>query len=89
MKVLIFTSATCIPCRQLKPHMLRLQARHGFEMEVIEASPVTQPLFEQHGVRGVPMVIAVNDQDERMGAFAGAQAEAICENYLRTWGVIE
>lgn len=89
MKVILFTAQNCIPCKQLKPTMEKLQERYGFTLELVEASQETQALFEQHGVRAAPTVIAVNDQNERVGIFAGAQGIHICEARLRDWGVIQ
>lgn len=89
MEILIFTSPTCIPCRQLKPTMMRLQEMHSFQLRVIEASAETQAEFERYNVRTVPTVIALNAAGEKAAMFVGAQGEAMCENYLRKWGVIQ
>jgi len=89
MKVVIFTSPTCIPCRQLKPTLMRLQEMHGFELRVVEASAETQAEFERYGIRTVPTVICLNKDGEKTNAFVGAQGEAMCENYLRKWEVIK
>lgn len=89
MKVLLFTAQNCIPCRQLKPTMAKLQEQYGFALESIEASAESQPIFTEYGVRAAPTVIALNDAGERVGMFAGAQGIHIVEARLREWGVIK
>lgn len=88
-KLLVFTSPSCAPCRQLKPNLQKLQEEHGFEATYYELSDDTRAVFSVHGVRQVPFVIGVDEAGGRKGAFFGAQAAPILEKHLRDWGVIE
>lgn len=88
-EILLFTSPTCAPCRQLKPNLEALQARHKFKMRLFELSAVNRADFEAYDVRQVPFVICRDPETgEQFGKFFGAQALPILENHLKQWGVI-
>jgi len=88
IEVILFTSPTCGPCKQLKPNMVKLQAQHQFKLRVIEYSEQTKGEFDANAIRVAPTCIGVNEHGERLGIFVGAQALPILENHLRKWGVI-
>lgn len=87
-KLLVFTSPTCGPCRVLKPALAKIQAAHGFEMEIIELSPVTRVEFDARSVRGAPTVICLNDDGSEVGRFVGSMAPNDLEAQLQVWNVI-
>lgn len=87
-EVLLFTSPTCGPCKQLKPNMIKLQDQYRFRMRIIELSEETKPEFEARNVRAAPTCIAVDQNGNQLGIFVGAQALPILEKRLQDWGVI-
>jgi len=89
LQILLFTSPTCGPCKQLKPNMVKLQSQHQFKMRLVELGDDTRSQFEGYGVRQVPFVICEDvESGERVGQFFGAQALPILEDKLKKWGVI-
>lgn len=88
MEILIFTSPTCAPCRQVKPELLKLQERHKFRVRVVEASPENGCVFLDKNVRAVPTVIGVTDEGVELGRFTGPTPPVLIEQYLKNWGAI-
>lgn len=84
--VRIFTSATCAPCKQLKPE-LEFQAQHrGFELIKTELSPETQAEFAKFGIRAVPVTVLL-DGDVEVDRFIGPMTASGIEAKLNEWGV--
>lgn len=87
MEILMFTSATCAPCQNLKPAVLRMQDWHKFRLRLVEASPATREEFAQYNVRSVPTIVCLNDDGSEKGRFTGGFPTAL-EEQLKRWGVI-
>lgn len=87
MKILIFTEASCEPCKQLRELGERFAKRYGFDFEVIRAE-TDRDAFLKWGISGVPAVV-IADGETRRGWFMGAQSETSFESKLRKFGVIE
>lgn len=86
-EIIVFTSATCAPCKQLKPDMEALQQEHGFPMRYVEMSHDNAPEFMKFGVRTVPTTVC-HDGDAELGRFIGAQTPTAILSQLQTWGVV-
>lgn len=85
-EIVIYTSPTCGPCKQLKPALEAQAASRGFPLRIVEASFETQEEFITAGVRVVPTVIVLADGKEA-GRFTGARTPAQLEEQLVNWGL--
>lgn len=85
-KVLVFTSATCAPCQQLKPEIEKRQAERGFDMEVFVLEENANP-FSQFKVRAAPTVVCINENGVEVGRFTGGIPPAALDNHLKNWGL--
>lgn len=86
-EVIVFTSATCAPCKQLKPDLEALQAEHGFSMRYVEMSHENAQEFMKFGVRSVPTTVC-HDGVSEVGRFIGAQTPTAVLSQLQEWGVL-
>lgn len=85
-ELIVFTSATCAPCKQLKPELEFQQQQRGFAMRIVEMTFENKDEFAKYGVRGVPTVVC-RDGEEEIGRFIGAMTPTAVGNYLDTWGL--
>ena len=88
MEVLIYTSPTCGPCKQLKPHLIELAIRNKFHLRTIEASMETQHAFIEAGVRAVPTIVVLEGGVEKARR-TGALSPAALEAFMREQEVIQ
>lgn len=84
--VLIYTSPTCGPCKQLKPELMAQAVARGFSVITVEASFDTQAQFQQAGVRTVPTVV-FEDDDVEIDRFTGFKSPAALAAQLTAWGL--
>lgn len=85
-EVVIFTSPSCAPCKQMKPVLESLAQERGFPVRQIEMSIGNQAMFVKYGVRTVPTVVC-QDGEEEIGRFTGGKTPAALEEQLAAWGV--
>jgi len=85
-ELIVFTSLTCAPCKQLKPELERLQQQRGFSMRIVQMTPATSSLFDKYGVRAVPTVVC-RDGGSEIGRFVGAMTPTAVECKLAEWGL--
>jgi len=85
-EVIVFTSPTCAPCKQLKPE-LEFQSKHrDFPMRVVEMKFENQEEFAKYGVRNVPTVVC-HDGEQEIGRFIGGMTTTAIEAKLAEWGL--
>ena len=85
-EVIVFTSPTCAPCKQLKPE-LEFQSQHrGFAMRVVEMKFENQAEFAKYEVRSVPTVVC-HDGEQEIGRFIGGMTTTAIEAKLAEWGL--
>lgn len=91
-EVIVFTSPTCAPCKQLKPVLEDLSAQKGFSLRYVEMKPSNQAEFMTHEVRSVPTVVCVEIDDEHnqteLGRFIGGMTYNAVETQLAMWGIV-
>lgn len=86
-ELIVFTSPTCAPCKQLKPDLEALQAQHGFTMRYVSMEPANAQEFMKFGVRTVPTVVC-HDGESEVGRFIGAMTPTAILAQFETWGVL-
>lgn len=86
-KLVIYTSPTCGPCKQLKPTLVEVAQANDIELEVVEASKDTEQEFIAKGIRAVPTVISYKDGYE-IGRFTGGKTRTEVIKYLENWGML-
>lgn len=85
-EVIVFSSTTCAPCKQIKPE-LEFQAQHrGFPVRFVEMAIANQAEFAKYEVRSVPTVIC-HDGDQEIGRFIGGLGATAIEAKLAEWGL--
>lgn len=84
-EVIIFTGATCAPCKVVKPELEFQAAQRGFPLRVVEMKAENAAVFSQYGVRSVPTVVC-HDGETEIGRFIGAQTANAIEARLIEWG---
>lgn len=85
-KLIVFSSKTCAPCRQLKPALEEQAQARGFAMTVVDMSLDNQSVFAEHNVRTVPTVVCVDGETE-VGRFSGFISLTALEERLSAWGL--
>lgn len=83
-KVVIFTSPTCGPCKDLKPKLIEQAETRGFNLEIVELSDDTRPRFTQHGIRAVPVTMLMENESE-VERVAGRITPMALEAKLNDW----
>jgi len=79
-KILYFSASWCGPCKMLGPIMESLSGQINYEKIDVDNN---QDLSIQYGVRNVPTLVLV-DNNEAVGRLVGVQSkEAILEFYNR------
>jgi len=79
-KILYFSAAWCGPCKMLGPIMESLSGQINYEKIDVDNN---QDLSIQYGVRNVPTLVLV-ENNEAVGRLVGVQSkEAILEFYNR------
>lgn len=77
--VVLFSTATCAPCKVVKPMMDKLSDELQFPLARIDALE-QQELFVALGLRSVPTLLVFRN-GERVDALAGHKPES----YMRMW----
>lgn len=85
MKVLLFTSNNCAPCKVLKPELMRLKKERNFELDVFVLEDGAEP-FTEYKIRNVPAVICMKGAKE-VGRLVGASTPAALVQKLEGWGL--
>lgn len=85
-EVILFSGATCAPCKQIKPELEFQSQQRGFPLRVVEMKAENATVFAQYGVRSVPTVVC-HDGEVEIGRFIGAQTAAAIEAKLNGWGL--
>lgn len=83
----LFTSATCGPCKRLKPRMAAMAEARGFELHVLDIAQ-EMPAVRALGIRGVPAMVALGPVGEPRLLFQGDRPDADIERLLTENGVI-
>jgi len=79
-KILYFSAAWCGPCKMLGPIMESLSGQINYEKIDVDNN---QDLSIQYGVRNIPTLVLV-ENEEAVGRLVGVQSkEAILEFYNR------
>ena len=76
-KILYFTAAWCAPCKALSPIMDSLQGQINFDKIDVDTNT---DLSAQYGVRGVPLLVLVENGNE-VGRLVGAQTKETILNF--------
>lgn len=85
-EVIVFSSPTCAPCKQIKPE-LEFQAGHrGFPLRFVEMKFENQAEFAKYEVRSVPTVVC-HDGEQEIGRFIGGMTTTAIEAKLAEWGL--
>lgn len=85
-EVIVFSSPTCAPCKQIKPE-LEFQSQHrGFALRFVEMAFANQAEFAKYEVRSVPTVVC-HDGESEVGRFIGAMTSTAIEAKLAEWGL--
>lgn len=87
-RIVIYTSPTCGPCKQLKPILVELTDANKITLEVVDASDETKVRFIDNGIRAVPTVVCIRDGRE-YSRFTGIQTQAGIIKYLKNWGMLD
>lgn len=86
-QLVIYTSPTCGPCKQLKPALIDLAETNGVPLTVIDASEETKPDFQINGIRAVPTVVYIRNGRE-YARFTGAMTRSEIQKYFQNWGLL-
>ena len=76
-KILYFTAAWCAPCKALSPVMDSLQGQINFDKIDVDSNT---DLSAQYGVRGVPSLVLLENEEE-IGRLVGVQSKESILNF--------
>lgn len=87
-KVVVFTSATCGPCKRLKPELQAQALDRGFNLEIVELATdgSNRDKFREAGVTGVPVTVLM-DGNKELDRFVGGMTPTAIEQRLGEWGL--
>lgn len=77
-KLLAFKAKWCQPCKQMEPTLDKIERRATVEKIDIEEN---EELTQRFGVRGVPFLVLLDDQDRELGRHQGVMRE----HELKSW----
>lgn len=81
MKILKFSATWCNPCKALKQNL----SEYAGDYEVVEYDADTHmEEFTKFGIRNIPTLIAVNDNDEVMATRKGAVTLEEFEDWIKS-----
>ena len=83
-ELIVFTSPTCAPCKQLKPDLEALQAEFGFPMRYVSMEPANAQEFMKFGVRTVPTVVCPGPVNAAAPCTVAASSHAISRGVAST-----
>ena len=76
-KILYFTASWCAPCKALSPIMDSLQGQINFDKIDVDSNT---DLSTQYGVRGVPSLVLL-ENDNEVGRIVGVQTKEQILNF--------
>jgi thioredoxin 1 len=76
-KILYFTASWCAPCKALSPIMDSLQGQINFDKIDVDSNT---DLSTQYGVRGVPSLVLL-ENDNEVGRLVGVQTKEQILNF--------
>jgi len=76
-KILYFTASWCAPCKTLSPIMDSLQGQINFDKIDVDSNT---DLSAQYGVRGVPSLVLLENEEE-IGRLVGVQSKESILNF--------
>jgi len=76
-KILYFTASWCGPCKALGPIMDSLQGQINFDKIDVDSNT---DLSAQYGVRGVPSLVLLENEEE-IGRLVGVQSKESILNF--------
>lgn len=82
MKVLDFYGDYCGPCKSLAPILDKVLEEKGLELKKINIEDDVDDLSAEYGVRGIPTVIVVDDNDKEIKRFSGMKQEAAVREFF-------
>ena len=84
MKVLEFSApGWCFPCKQLAPRLEQECNRLGVELEVYDIDTDDgSAMAEQYGVKSVPTIVALDEDNNELGRDYGSLAWKSVEYWL-------
>lgn len=80
--VLMLSSATCVPCKSLKPVVIEVCDSLGIELSIKTISGASDPLVQKYNVRSVPVVFLLED-GEVVKSFTGVRSKEEVEEFLK------
>jgi thioredoxin 1 len=80
MKYLYFTASWCGPCKMLGPIMERVK-NSGINIQKIDVD-TNNDLVSQFGIRNIPTVVLIDDNNKEHTRMAGVQTE---QRYINTF----
>ena len=64
-KIIMFTQPTCVPCKQLKPHLYAVSSKFSLEVEEIDISVYTEYIYDFQ-IRSTPTVIVFDENGQEL-----------------------
>ena len=85
MKILDCFTVWCKPCQVIKPILKELEEKYpSIQFEYIDVEKEGNfPLLTKYGVRNVPTILFLNDNDEFITRLVGAQKKERIEEIIK------
>lgn len=84
---ILFTGATCGPCKRLKPRLEAMAQQTGLQLHVLDIAN-EMPAVRALGIRGVPSMVASDGQGGATLLFTGELHDEAIARKLRDVGLI-
>lgn len=91
-RLMVFTSPTCGPCKQLKPALEEIAQEQQFLYEVLTLDESNRDTFIKYGVKNVPAMVhfeVSKAEEKEIGRMVGYQGQAHLKMQLAKWGYIK
>lgn len=80
--VLMLSSATCVPCKSLKPVVIDVCSSLDIALSIKTISGASDPLVQKYNVRSVPAVFLL-EEGEVVKNFTGVRSKEEVEEFLK------
>lgn len=81
MKIIKFEASWCNPCKQLAKTLEKIDTSISSLVEVVDVDS-DNPLVEKYNIRGVPVLLFINDEGNELARLTGAvSAKTITDKY--------
>lgn len=85
-KVIKFGSSWCSPCKLMRPVFEKISEKLSTDelsFSEIDVDDDTEDLSSKYGIRNIPAILVIDEDDKVLGRFVGAMSEESLEEKIK------